>query len=392
MFAARMATFRKTKVKYYSYTMLAGCGFYVYQNNSNFSLGDSLLMWLKVSLYCPPSAPLETYNQLSPMIAGQYHINPHRHYKIWFAGDADKFLPDKNQERLVEFRKCNPDDIMTLIYSGQLLSMLAILQMHYFCYLWKIIPLNFDSMTTNNPTENELRLYAIEEMKNHKNGGNLAAASDIVRFLSPTKGLGVYSDFDTKIDSSHAPDKIGISAPFLFHLSLTMHYISFFGCPYFPGLSYNMCNDLLYIADFSSDEVIQIQQTMAERCKIARFNMPQMLAKELHHYLLDDCASDKGATTSENNPMLRTSNQLFYFRNKIEEAMSQGANLKGVYIQTVTKVTGPCVISQWLDKEPQTNSHLRRYSFMGYPQLSDTFRCNEEQDLSWVPGSYMKSA
>jgi hypothetical protein len=325
---------------------------------------------MKISLYRPPGAQRWNYLPTSG-----YYLYPHQHYKIWFSGNENTFLPDKNQQRLVEFRKQNPNDIMTLVYSGQLLSMLAVMKLYYFCYLCKIIPQNFDNMTAASPTESSLRSYAVGEMTNHKNGGNLAAASDIVRLLSCTKGLGVYSDFDTTIDSSGTPDRISIHKPILCDLSLTA-----------GARSIN--NDLLYISDFGSDEVKLIQEKVATRCILARVNLrPMILNTTLHQYV----PTSPVVGLSDN-----TNNQLFYFRRRIEEAinqdkeMDQKKELRGVYIATVTNLTGPGVIDDALEEKQKSYFNETRYSFWDYPELKGVFSKNDRQDLSWVPGSYMK--
>lgn len=289
-----------------------------------------------------------------------YTLNPHQHYRIWFSRDQNEFLPSKNRARLAEFRKQNPADTMTLIYSNQLLTTLAVLKLYYFCYFLSIMPLNFDQAVAKNSIEKELMFYANEEMIRHRDGGNLAAASDIVRFLSLTEKLGIYSDFDVTIDTAGAPSTVTIDAPML--LNLTFQYrrdynragrISFLSL---IPVSYTLNNDVLYIADFNADDIVFIQKKMVASCQLARSRA-----------------------------------SLFRVRRDIENAIPQSGNiqLRNDYIQTVSGVTGPDFLSSLITTGLMRDNKTR-YSWCHYPHLKSIFKPNQQSDLSWIPETRMK--
>ncbi|MBN9230775.1 MAG: hypothetical protein BGO90_07795 [Legionella sp. 40-6] len=128
-----------------------------------------------------------------------YNFNPHRHVKIWLSKDKDSFLNLENRVRLVKMRDDNPEDEITFIYDSSLLSARAQLELQTFCKQYGIIAK--DVRTEIIPfcaTDNQQTLIALyeDEIGNLDTGGNLAAASDILRWLKPVYDSGIYSDFD----------------------------------------------------------------------------------------------------------------------------------------------------------------------------------------------------
>ncbi|WP_428414179.1 glycosyltransferase family 88 protein, partial [Legionella sp.] len=69
-------------------------------------------------------------------------------------------------------------------------------------------------------SDNEQRLFHFydDEITHLNQGGNLAVASDILRWLSPFYQLGTYSDFDYPIDTSALPEQIDVDAPLLLNI------------------------------------------------------------------------------------------------------------------------------------------------------------------------------
>lgn len=152
-----------------------------------------------------------------------YVINPHRHVKIWFSKDQNTFLNPENQFRLVHLRAKNPQDEISFVYSKELLSDRAQQELLKFCERHHIKPFSLeDDIKPNLISEYETKLMDLAQMelraaKDHT-GGDLAAASDIVRSLPGVYRLGIYSDFDIDIHTANLPDVIFVKRPFITNL------------------------------------------------------------------------------------------------------------------------------------------------------------------------------
>lgn len=129
-----------------------------------------------------------------------YTYNPHRHVKIWLSKDPSSFLNQLNQLRLVRMRGKNPHDTIHFAYDSLLLFPHAIEELNQFCILHNIIPFNISDIQREelNDVEQKLMRYYDAEI-NFNQGGNPAAASDIVRFIAPLYKLGTYTDFDVEV-------------------------------------------------------------------------------------------------------------------------------------------------------------------------------------------------
>lgn len=150
-----------------------------------------------------------------------YNFNPHRHVKIWLSKDKDSFLNLENRVRLVKMRDDNPGDEINFIYDSSLLSASAQEELQSFCKQYGIIAK--DVRTEIIPfcaTDNEKKLLSLyeEEINNLDAGGNLAAASDILRWLKPVYDLGIYSDFDIEVLTRDFPATLTVDRPILFNL------------------------------------------------------------------------------------------------------------------------------------------------------------------------------
>lgn len=148
-----------------------------------------------------------------------YTLNPHRHVKIWLSQDPAIFMNQENQLRLVQMRVKNPDDEIHLVYANTLLAEDARLQLGDFCAKHRIIPVAIEEQVlprcAHNDEEQRLAEIYQREISALHEGGNVAAASDILRWLSPVYSLGIYSDFDVVIDTSALPPTIDVDAPIL---------------------------------------------------------------------------------------------------------------------------------------------------------------------------------
>lgn len=148
-----------------------------------------------------------------------YLLSLNQFYKIWFSKNSDQFLGQENQLRLVILRYKHPTVAISLIYSSACLSNKAQHALYDFCSKHQIIPVDFDtSFKKAIEGEQESVLYhlAQAEIAKRHEGGNLAAASDIVRLLTPAIALGLYSDFDVALDCRSLPTQIRVRSPILF--------------------------------------------------------------------------------------------------------------------------------------------------------------------------------
>ena len=77
-----------------------------------------------------------------------YKLNPHRQVKIWLSNNKDLFMNQENQLRLIHMRVHNPNDLIHLIYSKQLLTEKSITDLQSFCDTHNIIPVSLEEDIT----------------------------------------------------------------------------------------------------------------------------------------------------------------------------------------------------------------------------------------------------
>lgn len=149
-----------------------------------------------------------------------YTYNPHKHTKIWLSNNPELFLNLENQVRLLEMREKNSNDEINLVYDATLLTQAAITRLKSFCKENRITPIDVDSFNTLELSEKERTLFKFykDEIYNCKEGGNLAVASDILRWLSPVYKTGTYTDFDFPVVTNELPRSVKTQAPLLLNL------------------------------------------------------------------------------------------------------------------------------------------------------------------------------
>jgi len=150
----------------------------------------------------------------------QYEFNPHRHVKIWLSKDPLVFMNEQNQLRLVQMRSACPSDEINLIYDSQLLSEKAHHALLAFCPKHDIKAVDVRKIILQCDQDSERQLIKIyeDEISHLDAGGNLAAASDILRWLEPVFRLGTYSDFDVKVSTKALPKTILVFGEMLFNI------------------------------------------------------------------------------------------------------------------------------------------------------------------------------
>ncbi|KTD41236.1 glycosyltransferase family 88 protein [Legionella parisiensis] len=149
-----------------------------------------------------------------------YQYNPNLHVKIWLSNNPNVFMNLENQIRLIEMREKNPNDTIHLIYDSKLITPTSVNALHEFCKEHQIISIDAHTIDASLESDNERKLYNFykEEINNLKTGGNLAVASDILRWLSPIFKKGTYTDFDFPIDTSALPKLITTEMPMLLNI------------------------------------------------------------------------------------------------------------------------------------------------------------------------------
>jgi glucosyltransferase Lgt1/2/3 len=150
-----------------------------------------------------------------------FTYNPHRHVKIWLSDDPNVFMNIENQLRLVRTRAINPTDEIHLVYDSSLLSSAAFSELQTFCTKHTISPIDVQKdIIPACQTKEEIDLLAIyqDDIQHLKQGGNLGAASDILRWLKPVFCLGTYSDFDVEVNTRNIAAEILVDKPLLFNV------------------------------------------------------------------------------------------------------------------------------------------------------------------------------
>lgn len=147
-----------------------------------------------------------------------YTLNPHRHVKIWLSDDKNVFMNLTNQKRLIKMRHINPKDEIHLVYDSRLLTPTACENLQKFCTKYRITPKDFSVVKAQDDTEEILIHLYEDEILNLNDGGNLGAASDIIRWIPEVFKLGIYSDLDVGVDTRHLPDTVEVERPVLLDL------------------------------------------------------------------------------------------------------------------------------------------------------------------------------
>ncbi|MCW8407564.1 hypothetical protein OQJ13_01070 [Legionella sp. PATHC035] len=149
-----------------------------------------------------------------------YQYNPKLHVKIWLSNNPNAFMNLENQIRLIEMREKNINDTIHLVYESSLLTQTSVNTLHEFCREHRIHLIDANTIHSFLQTDNEKKLYQFykDEICNLKMGGNLAVASDILRWLSPIFKKGTYTDFDFPIDTTQLPQLIPTEMPILLNI------------------------------------------------------------------------------------------------------------------------------------------------------------------------------
>ncbi|MDF1645545.1 MAG: glycosyltransferase family 88 protein [Legionellaceae bacterium] len=151
-----------------------------------------------------------------------YSYNLHNHVKIWLSNKPSVFMNTENQVRLIEMRETNPSDTIHLVYDSSLLNTTALQDLEHFCKEHRIIAIdaNSEPFKAALKTKEDKQLYAYyqDEIQHLQEGGNLAVASDIIRWIPPVYSKGTYTDFDVPVDTHNIPAHVSVEAPLLLNI------------------------------------------------------------------------------------------------------------------------------------------------------------------------------
>jgi len=199
-----------------------------------------------------------------------YEIDRLRFVKIWLSKDPDIFLPLVNQVRFIHCVEKNPLATFYFVFDSYLLSVGAKKSLIMFCKKYNVSPIDVRAdIIAACKAENEIRLIEIyhDEVSNLNDYGCVAAASDILRWLSPVFSLGIYTDFDVEIDTKlvkPGENIIRIPSPFLIPITLK-RTDGFFT----SRLNVFFCNDVIAVSINVGAEhpfIAALQSHLLARC------------------------------------------------------------------------------------------------------------------------------
>lgn len=196
-----------------------------------------------------------------------YTYDPHRHVKIWLSKDRDSFLNLENQLRMINMRQLNPTDAISFVFDSRLLSNAALNNLQAFCKRYHLSPVDLSKdVFPKCQQDAEKKLIALyqTEIDNLGQGGNLGAASDILRWLSPIYQLGTYTDCDVVVNTRDLPPTVEVKKPLL--LSLGSHTLPVdFNSPLEQAF---VNNNMIAVVDSNAalEEISRIQTMIIESC------------------------------------------------------------------------------------------------------------------------------
>ncbi|AOW98560.1 hypothetical protein BJP34_03055 [Moorena producens PAL-8-15-08-1] len=164
---------------------------------------------------------------------GGYNLRVFDTVSIWFSTQPDQWIRANDKELIKErAQKAEQKGGKTsLVYSGNMLNEQAQTDLNEYCRKNKIQAIDFDKLSLKNMNKDDIKLYKLAKLElNYSNqrGGNVAAASDLVRWITPIISEGIYIDIDIKPNFDEAPNeateskKLKVNSPILFNMGSTI--------------------------------------------------------------------------------------------------------------------------------------------------------------------------
>lgn len=318
----------------------------------------------------------------------KYQYNPHQHVKIWLSNKQDVFMNLENQMRLVSMRETNPEDVIHLVYDSSLLSAKACTDLSDFCNEHNITPVDAAKFNfAQGSRELNLHAHYQNEIRNLDNGGNLAVASDIIRWLSPVYTLGTYTDFDVPVDTSALPDKIEVDAPVLLNI----------GSLQTRGKEIILSNND-YIAIVDSDkansEIEAVQTYLINTLNKYRndfidatkasFNRDSFIDRVLVDFMSNRSESIYISRSQDTNLFGNTTRTSLELRKYIKEIMSDTASF--LAFKKATQDTDNETLIQQLKTELKSQLTLVKWIFFRkeYNDISNILKQGDDEFLKYV--------
>jgi glucosyltransferase Lgt1/2/3 len=315
----------------------------------------------------------------------RYTYNPHRHTKIWLSKNPDVFMNLENQIRLIKMREKNPNDTIHLVYDSELLTKGAIEELNSYCTENRIEPVDVNSFSEELISENEHKLFAFykDEITHLDEGGNLAVASDILRWLSPLYTKGSYTDFDFPVDTSNLPPQIEVEAPLLLNIgSLKLGKKEFI-------LSNN---DFVAIVDpeAAKEQIDCVHKGFLDRLNVYDTDFVQRTEKKLQDSFFNrnmlKLMRNRSETfyISKSKEIYEQKNTSRALRHYIKEVMSD--KNKFLEFNRTTKEESNADIIRKLKDELKKQRNLIKYLFFGkeYAEIKNVLRQDDDTFLHYL--------
>ncbi|QEY51557.1 hypothetical protein FQU71_10010 [Legionella longbeachae] len=308
--------------------------------------------------------------------------------KIWFSTDPSQFMKKEMSDQFLELAIFNEGKRFVLVYSSSILDKQGKRQLQE---MQDSIPelqdqisyLDIDSkefISALKDYEKELYSCAKAELASLSTGGNAAAASDIVRILSPCFTQGHYTDFDVPLDFSEFPSSPEGERSIVNSVLIPMR-----------GGKY--CNDVIVVAKSATEE--QLAFITAIQRKIVTTYQGDGLEKisnNISHKIALGAPEEveqlkqmiKTANTTGTNP-----NPLIALRSAIKTKLNTSSSpassafWQQAYMRSVMNTTGPGVHEQVHKRDSQAAAHvapLGEFGFIARSQVN-----GQANSSSWVP-------
>ena len=170
-------------------------------------------------------------------------------------------------------REINKGDDIHFMFDSAFLSEKAIGEMNHFCIkhhiILKDIRTEIIPACTTLEEQTLIRLYE-DEVQHLDEGGNLAVASDLLRWVKPVYELGTYSDFDTKIDTRKLAKAIQVDSPLLLNIGSILvqsgQALETITYPSHEEIALN--TDIIAIVDpeKAQENIVELQRFIIEAC------------------------------------------------------------------------------------------------------------------------------